>query len=28
MGETVRAVTVNRENMLSTSGYLLRKRGK
>jgi len=28
MGETVRAVTVNGENMLSYSGYLLRKRGK
>ena len=28
MGETVRAVTGNGENMLSYSGYLLRKRGK
>jgi CubicO group peptidase (beta-lactamase class C family) len=28
MGETIRAVTVNGENMLSYSGYLLRKRGK
>jgi len=28
MGETVRTVTVNGENMLSYSGYLLRKRGK
>jgi len=28
MGETVRAVTVNGEEMLSYSGYLLRKRGK
>ena len=28
MGETVRAVTVNGENLLSYSGYLLRKRGK
>jgi hypothetical protein len=28
MGETVRAVTVNGEDMLSYSGYLLRKRGK
>ena len=28
MGETVRAVTVNGEKLLSYSGYLLRKRGK
>jgi hypothetical protein len=28
MGETVRAVTLNGENMLSYSGYLLRKRGE
>jgi hypothetical protein len=28
MGETVRAVTLNGENMLSYSGYLLRKKGK
>jgi CubicO group peptidase (beta-lactamase class C family) len=28
MGETVRAVTVNGENLLSYSGYLLRKKGK
>lgn len=28
MGETIRAVTINGENMLSYSGYLLRKRGK
>jgi CubicO group peptidase (beta-lactamase class C family) len=28
MGETIRVVTVNGENMLSYSGYLLRKRGK
>lgn len=28
MGETVRAVTGNGENMLSYSGYLLRKKGK
>lgn len=28
MGETVRVVTINGENMLSYSGYLLRKKGK
>ena len=28
MGETIRAVTVNGENLLSYSGYLLRKRAK
>ena len=28
MGETIRVVTVNGENMLSYSGYLMRKRGK
>jgi len=28
MGETVRAVSVNGEGMLSYSGYLLRKKGK
>jgi hypothetical protein len=28
MGETIRAVTVNGEDMHSYSGYLLRKRGK
>ena len=28
MGETIRVVTVNGENMLSHSGYLLRKRGR
>ena len=28
MGETVRVVTINGENMLSYSGYLLRKRGE